>query len=284
MKHSLKVTFFLLSLFLLSQLVGLEVLDNYVDSEKSSVEGKPVYKDLPYDIQRPDVKPELSVWMIVVAILVGTTLLLLLIRFRQIAIWKVWFFSSVLLTLSISLSSFIQSTAAFAISLLLSLWKVLKPNAFIHNFTEIFIYGGLAAIFVPLLNIAAASLLLLLISAYDAYAVWKSKHMVKMAKFQTESKLFSGLYFPSGQPSARSSAKGKSTAAVLGGGDMGFPLIFAGVVMKTYGFQLALIIPAFTALSLLGLMILGERNRFYPAMPFLSAACFLGYGVVWLLG
>jgi hypothetical protein len=38
--------------------------------------------------------------------------------------------------------------------------------------------------------------------------------------------------------------------AILGGGDMGFPLLFAGVVMKTSNIYNSLIIIAFTAIAL----------------------------------
>ena len=71
--------------------------------------------------------------------------------------------------------------------------------------------------------------------------------------------------------------------AILGGGDIGFPLLFAGVVMKTVGFTKVLIIPVVVSISLFILLYFAEKNKFYPAMPFLSAGCFLGYGLVTLI-
>ncbi len=297
MKHSLAITLFLVILFLATQFVGLKVVDNYIDREQTSQTGVVSYKSLPYDIERPDIKPDASVWLIVVAMGMGTLVLLVLMKFRKIKLWKLWFFLSVVLTLSISLSSFIPSAAAFVISLVFAAWKVLKPNVIVHNLTEVFIYGGLAAIFVPILNVPAVFVLLIIISAYDMFAVWQSRHMVKMAQFQTDSKLFSGLYIPHsdsgmkailGSSIASSDAKkhntgsksGNVSSAVLGGGDMGFPLIFAAVVMKQSGFLNALIIPVVAAIALFGLMVFAKKGRFYPAMPFLTAACFVGYGLV----
>ena len=75
-------------------------------------------------------------------------------------------------------------------------YKVVKPNVYVHNFTELFIYGGLVAIFIQILNIYSAVVILILISLYDMYAVWKSKHIQKLAKFQTKSKVFAGLFIP----------------------------------------------------------------------------------------
>ena len=45
----------------------------------------------------------------------------------------------------------------------------------------------------------------------------------------------------------------KKKVAILGGGDVGFPLLFAGVVMKEFGFFKSLIVPVFVAISLMGL-------------------------------
>ena len=81
--------------------------------------------------------------------------------------------------------------------------------------------------------------------------------------------------------------------AILGGGDIAFPLIFAGVVMdslikggmltKSIAFLNALIIPLIVTVSLFLLLSLAKRDRFYPAMPFVTAGCLIGYGLVWLV-
>ncbi len=298
MKHSIQVTAFLLLVFLLAQFVGLKVVDNYLDREATAKSGIVTYKALPYSIERPDIRPELSAWFIFAAIAIGTIILLLLMKFEKVNFWRLWFFLSVLVTLSIALASFIPATAAFVLSFVFSMWKVFRPNVVVHNLTEVFIYGGLAAIFVPIMNMAAAFLLLIIISVYDMFAVWQSRHMVKLAKFQTAANVFAGIYFPGGKSahssassaagsdkkqaykakSSRASASGKG--AVLGGGDIGFPLIFAGVVMKSFSFLQVMVIPAMAAVALLGLLIFGKKDKFYPAMPFISAACFIGYVMI----
>lgn len=294
MKHSIHITAFLLAVFLLTQLVGLRVVDNYLDREATAKAGVATYKALPYRIERPDIKPELSAWFIFAAIAIGTIILLFLMKFEKVGFWRLWFFLSVLVTLSIALASFIPAAAAFVLSLVFSVWKVFRPNVVVHNLTEIFIYGGLAAIFVPIMNLAAAFLLLIIISVYDMFAVWQSRHMVRLAKFQTAANVFAGVYVPAGNKAAsgssasvsgrkkssksRDSSSGKG--AVLGGGDIGFPLIFAGVVMKSFSFIQVMLIPALAAVALLGLLVFGQKGKFYPAMPFLSAACFIGYWVI----
>jgi len=176
-------------------------------------------------------------------------------------------------------------------------WKVFKPNVLVHNITEVFVYGGLAAIFVPTVRyVWVAFILLLVISVYDMIAVWKSKHMITLAKAQTKQNMFAGLAVPYKRVKgtgirAKKSMGGKEKIAILGGGDIGFPLIFAGVVMRNLmmadtaliSFLKTLIIPLFVSIALLYLFFKGEKDKFYPAMPYLSVGCAVGYMVILLV-
>jgi len=279
--------------FVFSQVVGLAVVNEYlgpVDVET----GELTWDKLPFETERPEVEESSSYAYIFVAIIIGTLLALLLIKFRKVRLWKLWFFISVWLTLTIAFAAFISDLVALFLALVLALYKILKPNVYVHNFTEIFIYGGLAAIFVPIMNLFAAFMLLGIISIYDMIAVWKIKHMVTLATFQSETKLFAGLFIPyerGKKAKAEKTVRTKKTKtkivkvknAILGGGDIGFPLIFAGVVMKSVGFLKALIIPAFVTIALFLLLTKSKEDRFYPAMPFLSAGCLVGWVVVYLL-
>ena len=291
MKHTLKITLMLILLFFLSQIVGLAITNQYIDHEKTAETGVTTWEELPYDMERPPVEESSSFIYILIAVILGTGLLMLLIKFNRINIWKFWFFLSVVFCLTIALKPFMRQEIALAISFVLALFKIVRPNIFIHNITEVFIYGGMAAIFVPIMNLYAVFMLLLLISVYDMYAVWKSKHMVKLAKFQTSSKVFAGLSIPYKMPKKEAKKKAgkvvkieKIKTAILGGGDIAFPLIFAGVVMKNTNFLTSLIIPVFVSAALLILLTKSEKDKFYPAMPFLSLGCLAGYGFILLLG
>lgn len=287
MKHTLKITLMLVLLFFLSQVVGLAITNQYIDHEKTAETGVTTWEELPYEFERPPVEESSSFIYILIAVLLGTGLLMLLIKFKKVNLWKFWFFISVVVCLTIALKPFMRQEIALIVSFVFALFKVVKPNIFVHNITEVFIYGGLAAIFVPIMNLFAVFMLLLLISGYDIYAVWKSKHMVKLAKFQTSSRAFAGLSIPYKMPKKEDKKKAgrveKIKTAILGGGDIAFPLIFAGVVMKNFGFLNSLIIPVFVSTALLILLFKSKKDRFYPAMPFLSLGCLAGYGFIILL-
>ncbi len=195
------------------------------------------------------------------------------------------------LTLVATVSFNEEKALSATTALIFGFWKVFKPNFWIQNLTEIFVYGGLAAIFVPVFNMFSVSILLILISIYDIYAVWKSKHMVTLAKSQMKAKVFAGILIPyqpikslAEKKLSGSLKKIKVRTAILGGGDIGFPLIFAGVVMKDFGLWQSLIIPVFALLGLAALLFTAKEKKFYPAMPFISAGCFLGLLVVWVIG
>ncbi len=300
MKHNWNITAIMLLLFLISQFIGLIVVDRSVDVEKTKETGKTTFKQLPYNIERPAVRESTSFLYIMLAILVGTGIVFLIIKFKQVNLWKVWFFLSVALSLGIAFSAFMNSIIAAVLAIVLAVVKIFRPNVYVHNFTEVFIYAGIAAVFVPIMNFLSVFLLLIAISAYDAYAVWKSKHMIKLAKFQTKSKIFAGILLPykirkqgekeiksfglkKGLVKAEKIVKKKGKVAILGGGDIAFPLLFAGVVLKTQGFLKSLIIPVFVTLALFILLYLAKKDKFYPAMPFLTAGCLIGYGVVLLV-
>ncbi len=300
MKQPVPVAAVMIGLFLAAQLIGLFVVRSYVDvqaSEAASEEaGQPVavYQSLPYGFERPEIAPDFSFIFLGLAIAAGTVLMLFLIRLKAVSLWKAWFFFAVLATLTVAFSAFIPALAAASLAAIIAFFRVMRPNVLVHNLSELFMYGGLAAIFVPIISIKSAFILLAAIAVYDFFAVFMSGHMISLAKFQANNRIFAGLFVPKqlSVMSAVSEIKLVSAAkqlpndksdsgnyAIVGGGDIGFPLMFAGSAMASIGMR-AFIIPFFAAAALTALFIIGRKGRFYPAMPFIAAGCFAGYFVI----
>ena len=280
MKHTLRVTALLFLLFLSAHFIGFFVIDHYL----------PETSELPLGIEKPDFEESTSYMPIMIAILIATVIALILIKFKAHFLWKAWFFLSIVVTLSISFTAFIPQLIAVFLAILLALLKLNYQNVYLHNFTELFIYGGLAALFVPILSILSAIILLGIISLYDMIAVWKTKHMVSLANFQAKNKIFAGLNIPYKilpknikQKKKTKKVKVIVEQAVLGGGDIGFTLIFSGVILKFFGLWSAVFVSLTTSLALLALFFLAEKKKFYPAMPFLTTGCLLGYAILVLL-
>ncbi len=265
MKHTLKITFLLFLLFLVAHVLGLTILNQYNFVNEAG-------KELPYGLQPPEIEQDTSFIPIFIIILVGTVLMLVLVRFKTMFLWKFWFFISLMITLTIAFGAFVAQGIALVLAFIFALFRIFKYNVYLHNFSEVFLYGGLAAIFVPVFNIWSISILLILISIYDFISVFKTKHMIKLAKFQSQEKIFNGLYVPY-----------QKKAALLGGGDIGFTLLFSGVILKESGALPALLASFVIGLSLLGLLFYSKKDKFYPAMPPLTAGCFIGLLLVKLL-
>jgi len=289
MKYNLKIISVLVSLFFIAQIVGLSIL--YKDTEVQVVDGKQevVHSETVIGPRPEFYGPDTFIW-IISSILLMTGILLVLMRFEKINWIKVLFFSATFMTISVALGVLIDSTLAFIFALVLAIIKIYKPNTITHNVIEMLMYSGLAVILVPLFDLTWMTVLLIAISAYDIFAVWRSRHMIKMATFQMKSKIFTGLLIPLRESiKVKSKVKGKGVKveeAIMGSGDVAFPLMFSGVVMerlikvgqmtKEIAFMKTLIIPIVVSLVVLFLLIEGKKGKYYPGMPFITAGCLLG--------
>ena len=289
MKHTLKITLFLVILFFIAQLIGLLILSKNVvvmESTSGVINIKHFDTIVGPSLQQP---PKFTFWYFIIAFLIGTGIILILVKLKKIKWWKVLFFLTLWMTMSITFSVFMSDILALILSMFLTFWRMLKPNTIIRNLSELFIYAGIAIIFVPVLDIFWTITLLLVISTYDIFAVRKSKHMVKMMEFMTKdsNNAFAGMAIPY----KKENPNEKKHVAVLGGGDIAFPLLFVGVVMehlilvdmfsKITAFFLSSIIILIVTLSLFFLLLYSEKDKFYPAMPYLTCGCLAGYSIVW---
>lgn len=313
MKHSVKITVILVSLFFVAQLIGLFVASQYlpetiqiVNQTTGETINETVY-NLPYGLDPPsDIKPQESIISIVIALVIAVFLMLLLMKIRAETFLRLWFTIVVILGISIALNAFLMgftaksAVIAIIVAIPLGIIKIFQRNMFVHNATELLIYPGIATVFIPILNIWAAVILLVIISLYDIYAVWHAGFMQKMAKFQIQKlKLFAGFFVPTIRKEDRlmmnkmksmkedvrekKMKKIKVNLAILGGGDVVFPIILAGVVLRTLGLWQAVAISIGATLALSYLFYRSEKGKFYPAMPFISTGCFIALAVTYLI-
>lgn len=319
MKHNVKITIILIAMFLVTQIIGLLVVNSYlpkktlVFNETSNQFENVTIEQLPKGFQPPELKTSYDFFSIfiniLIAFIIAIGLMFLLSKIKITLILRIWFFIVVIIAIGLAFNALLKQfisgeifgiSYSFLFSLIiaipLSIYKIFKRNLLIHNLTELVIYPGIAAVFVPILNIWTATLFLVLISAYDMWAVWKSKLMVKMAKFQmNEMKIFAGFFVPymtkklrekiAKLKKSKTKKKGKSikiSLAILGGGDVVFPIITAGVFLKFAGVIPALFVVLGAVLGLLSLFIISEKKKFYPAMPFITAGIFI-FLLIWYL-
>ena len=294
MKHNVKITAILLIMFILTQFIGLYVVNYYSAEDKT----------LPYGLETPELEQQSEFYIIfsqiIFAFVVAVLLLFFLTKFKVEFLLKLWFFVVVIIALGISFTAIIPkfkyvSLIILALAVILAVFKTYKRDILVHNFTELLVYPGIAAVFVPILNVPTVIIFLVLISIYDAWAVWHSGIMQKMAKYQIDKlHIFSGFFIPyvskkvraklkKLKKSERKNKKIKVNVAILGGGDVIFPIITAGIMLAAIGLWSALLVILGATLGLSYLFFFAEKKKFYPAMPFISAGILVGIGLSYLI-
>lgn len=304
MKHSVKITIILMSMFIITQLIGLFVIKFYMHPENA----------LPYGMEPPaEMTQETSIISILFAFAIAIVLFFVLTKINAEKFIRLWFFVvtaiAIGLTLNVflfKLSIFYPSFIALVIALPLAYYKTFKREVIIHNITELLIYPGIAAVFAMILGVLGVIILLLAISIYDIWAVWHSEFMKNLAKYQINKlKFFTGFFLPYAGKMQKAKiklikekyaekgdkileqqfrkAKIKINLAILGGGDVIFPIITAGVFLRNFGILPALMIVLSSSIALLYLFIAAKKSRFYPAMPFLTIGMYIGMILSWLI-
>src|SRR3989344_8779836 len=143
MKHNLKISLFLIAMFIVTQFLGLYVVNHYLVQDNV----------LPYGMTPPQAQQESDFYTsflpsIIIAFVIAISLLFFLTKFKAEFILKVWFFVVVIIALGISFSSFLSSLKyapllVLIIAIPLAYVKIYKRNILIHNLTELFIYPGI---------------------------------------------------------------------------------------------------------------------------------------------
>jgi len=277
-------------MFLLTQFVGLYVVASdavpeYLSSTNADTESAGFF-----------------FYQLISSFIIAILIVVLITKYKLRLVMKTWFTIVVIIAISVSMAAILKNIFGvtnyifpLVLAIVFGILKLLRPSVVIHNVTEVLIYPGIATIFVPILTPFYVIILLILISIYDMWAVWHSGIMQKMAKFQmNELKIFGGFLIPyltkevrqkiaSMKKSKKKEKKMKISMAILGGGDVVFPIITAGVFMLALGmsYAISVILGALVGLTLL--LIFSEKKKFYPAMPFISAGIFLGLLVCWLI-
>lgn len=277
-------------MFLLSQIIGLFVVNAYFNQGESSEEKM----EIPFfqESDSTEYSPIEIIISISISFLIALAIFLILIKKNSANILRAWFFLVVTIALTIVLNLIFKKIPnslylSIFISAIFAYLKVYKRNLIVHNLSEIFIYPGISVIFVQYLTPISLVFVLIAISVYDLWAVWKSGIMQKMAKYQMDNlKVFSGFMVPQLSkaqkarikkytPEEKKTKKINVKVAILGGGDVVFPIITSGIFLINYGITSAIFTLIGATLGLSYIFFFGKKEKPYPAMPFITAGIFI---------
>ncbi len=255
---------------------------------------------------------------VLVGVVLGVILFFVLSKFGIVPVLKGWFAIVIFLCLSIAFTLILYpflgynlvdifrwrislaEVIAVPIAFVVTFFKLFKRNMVVHNLSELFVYPGFSIVLLPILNVVTAAGFMLAISVYDIVAVWRSNYMVNLANFQVKHlKIFAGFFVPyirkedrvkiklakammkSNKKLAKSKLQKISVkVAALGGGDVAIPMLFLGAVFLAWGLWAYFVVLFFTVFALLYLLVESEKDKAYPAMPFLSVGALIGLFIV----
>jgi presenilin-like A22 family membrane protease len=302
-------------MFIFTQLLGLLIINAGPFNFSQEINGTKETISNPYTswITPPEAETQTQSFSLLgsflFAFIVAVVLLLLFSKLKLQFILRLWFFLVMVLALFLTLvalqkisnvSYSIQTLSLIAIvlALPLALLGFFGRDFITKNLIIMLVYVGIATVFIPILNVWTVLILIGVISVYDLWAVWKSGIMQKMAKYQiNDLGLFPGFILPYASKKVKAeitklkklsrkqrekklkNKKIKINIAVLGGGDIVFPLITAGVVMNYLGIIPALFVIAGSTLGLIYLFFFAKKRKAYPAMPFLTTGILIGLGL-----
>lgn len=236
--------------------------------------------------------PPVSLWQFILSfslVLLSVSLIIKFVKFRPGK--KILFRFLYIVTISVgsffSLAPWIGDIALIFILILLYYW-IKKPNILVHNFLLITGMAGVGSILGLRLSPLLVVFLLVIFSIYDIVAVYKTKHMIKMAKEMIEARAIPGIILPPKISEFRAPLKDVKVGGrflILGGGDIVFPLLLV-VSLVPYGILDSIIVAIFAVIGLLVsfLIFASQKTRKpIPALPPIATFSIIGYLITMLL-
>lgn len=231
--------------------------------------------------------PQLSFFSFVFSVALATVFFLLLIKYLKLKplkekIYKFLFLFTSFFSGTIFFESFFPQPLSFILISLFIFWWIKFPNVLNQNLLVIFGIAGVGGLLGLSLDPKMMILILVLFSIYDFLAVYKTKHMVEMAKEMVEQKVFFGFIIPSDFISFKESLKRVQPGGkffILGGGDVAFPLLFS-VSLLPSGLLNSIFVSVFSLFGLFAnfyFFLKQKERKPIPALPLISVFSIIGY-------
>ncbi|MBI4304433.1 MAG: hypothetical protein HY665_08890 [Chloroflexi bacterium] len=186
---------------------------------------------------------------------------------------------------------------ALLISIAAGLVWFFRPRLWLHNLLLIASLASFGSVFGFLFTPWTVILLMLVLSIYDVLAV-RFGYMIWMAQRLSESETLPAFIIPKNMATWNLNVKRASIArlmeeepaerefAVLGGGDIGFPLLLIASVFFTYGFTQSLIVAAFSLVGLVSAFLIQMtflKGKPMPALPPIFLASLTGFLIAYFV-
>jgi len=175
-----------------------------------------------------------------------------------------------------------------------SVWFFI-PLVWLHNLLMIITLAAVGSVFGFILSPWTALLLMVALSIYDFLAV-RFGYMLWMARKFSESDTLPAFVIPKKgsewnlnlraagfKQLLEDKPQAERGFSILGGGDIGFPLLLSVAVFLSYGISKALIVAAFSLVGLIGaycIHLFLVKGKPVPALPPITCASIIGFLIV----
>ena len=220
----------------------------------------------------------LALFLVLVILFLGKRL-----KKRKKNLLKVLFLFTTGLGSLISLELLFGEPVALVLVLILIFLWLKSPCILFQNILVILGIAGASGFLGTKMNPETVVLLLILFSIYDYISVYKTKHMIKMAKEMIKEGVILGLILPKKISDFKAPSNevvpGGKKFFVLGGGDIAFPLILCSALVGEGLFN-SLIVALFSLFGLffsLWLFFSQRIQKPIPALPPIALFSIIGY-------
>lgn len=214
---------------------------------------------------------------------IGTVIVFGIIRITHGGfLLRLFFLLAIFSGIWVTIGVFLNNSQSFILSLILAVIYNFYPYVWFHNIILILTLPGIVSMLGASFRPQATIIFLIFMSIYDYIAVYKTKHMVVMAKAMIAGRAISAMIFPEhwrGFKSHLNDVRPGEGFMILGTGDFIFPMIMA---TSAYAISAATAWIVFAA-SLFGLLLMHlifisqKVRRPMPALPPLAAFAILGF-------
>jgi len=236
----------------------------------------------------------ISLWRVLLIFFLSTAFILLITRFGKSKtgtgaranikglFFKLIFILAVFAGASQILSVLLPDIIALILTAILIFCWIRKRTVLIHNLAIILGLAGITVFLGLSLGPETVIVLLIILSAYDIIAVYKTKHMVKMAEEMISARAILALIVPRELADLKIDLKEVRPGGnllILGGGDMAFPLLLS-ISLLPQGIVVSLIVALFALLGIFTsfyLFISQKVRRPIPALPPIALFSIVGY-------
>lgn len=251
-----------------------------------------------------EIKPEpVSLSNLLIYFLIITLVILIFLKISKKGtgvMLQIFFVLAVFSGLDILFSTFITEPGATILAAGLVAFRFIRPTVLLHNLVVV---GGLAGIGGMLgltLFPRDAIILLIILAVYDVIAVYKTKHMVKMAEEMIKKRVILGIIVPEkilGLKASMAAVEQEKISVrrilepgkigrfmILGGGDLVLPLLLiASVANQNIWQSVIILVFALFGLLTMHLIFIKLKSKPMPALPPLAVFSILGYLVSLLI-